>query len=208
MEVIYGAGGHARELAFQLYEVERPVGAFIDDFKSNRTVQEIPVLDYDHAARLYPLATWHVAIGNIPARRGLLKKIRDSGLKVGGFLSQRTIVAPTAHIESSAQVFGQCVVSDSCRIADDVIINFGCTVSHDAHIGPRSIICPGVTIAGNVKIGSDVWLGVGCTVINGTPDKPLVIEDGAYVGAGACIVRDVCSNAIVYGVPAKQKGKI
>jgi sugar O-acyltransferase (sialic acid O-acetyltransferase NeuD family) len=203
-EVIYGAGGHGRELAFQLREIGRPVVAFIDDFNSDRTEQQTPVLSYRDAARLHPQATWHVAIGNISVREALLAKLRSEGLHVGGILGKHTIIAPTAVIDPTAQIFGHNVISDSCRIANDVIVNFGCTISHDVHIGSGSIVCPKVAVAGNVRIGKKVWLGVGCTIINGSVEKPVFIGDGSYVGAGACVIRDVLPDAVVYGVPAKS----
>jgi len=203
-EIIYGAGGHGRELAFQLIEHGRPVVAHVDDFHSDRLERDIPVLSYRDALRRYPSATWHIAIGDIPVREKLLAKVRADGLAVGGFASAQSIIAPSAVIAESAQIFGNCVVSDSCRLADDVIVNFGCVLSHDAHIERGSIICPRVAVAGNVRIGKGVWLGVGCTVSNGSPTNPLIIEDGAYIGAGACIISNIARNKVVYGVPGRM----
>lgn len=202
-EVIYGAGGHGRELAFQLVEQGRSIVAHIDDFRFDRLERGIPVLSYRDAVRRYPSATWHVAIGNIPAREKLLAKLRADGLAVGGFVSAHSIIAPSAAIAESVQIFGNCVVSDSCRLANDVIVNFGCVISHDVQIDSGSIVCPGVAVAGNVRIGKNVWLGVGCTVSSGSPAKPLVIEDGAYIGAGACIISDIARDKVVYGVPGR-----
>ncbi len=203
-EVVYGAGGHGRELAFQLKEQKRCVDAFVDDFQFDRIEQGVPVFNYQDAVTRLSASAWHIAIGDITARNLLLLKVRNAGITIGGFISPHTIVAPSAQIGSSTQIFGQSVVSDSCFLAEDIIVNFGCTVSHDVHIDTGSILCPRVSIAGNVRIGKNVWLGVGCTVSNGSPGKPLVIEDGAYIGAGACVIGDVTANTVVYGIPAKR----
>ncbi|MGD1277757.1 MAG: acyltransferase [Tepidisphaeraceae bacterium] len=53
-----------------------------------------------------------------------------------------------------------------------------------------------------VKIGRDVWMGAGVIVLKG-----VTINDGAIIGAGAVVVRDVPSNAKVAGVPAHQIGE-
>ncbi len=204
-DIIYGAGGHGRELAFQLGQISRPVACFIDDFSNARVERDIPVFSYPDARHLHHDATWHVAIGDIPVRNKLLEKLRNDGIKVGGFQSSATIAAPSAHIEPTAQVFGLSVISDGCLIGHDVIVNFGCIISHDVGVGRGSIICPRVAIAGNVQIGSNVWLGVGCTIINGSRDRPITIGNGAYVGAGSCVISDVAENALVYGVPAKAR---
>lgn len=46
-------------------------------------------------------------------------------------------------------------------------------------------------------VGNDVWMGVGCIVLDG-----LSIGDGAVIAAGAVVTRDVPAYAIVGGVPA------
>lgn len=49
-----------------------------------------------------------------------------------------------------------------------------------------------------VKIGSDVWIGAGAIIL-----PAVTVGDGAIIGAGAVITRDVPPYAVVAGVPAK-----
>ncbi|HDZ8876661.1 hypothetical protein J4G66_16215 [Aeromonas dhakensis] len=49
-----------------------------------------------------------------------------------------------------------------------------------------------------IKIGNDVWIGANAIILPG-----VTIGDGAVVGAGAVVTRDVPDYAIVVGVPAK-----
>lgn len=53
----------------------------------------------------------------------------------------------------------------------------------------------------DIKIGNDCWIGEGVTIIGGTE-----IHDGGVVLAGAYVVKDVPSYAIVGGIPAKIVG--
>ncbi|MFN7991282.1 MAG: CatB-related O-acetyltransferase [Candidatus Micrarchaeia archaeon] len=55
---------------------------------------------------------------------------------------------------------------------------------------------------GRIEVGNDVWIGTGATVLRGCR-----IGDGAIVGAGAVVTKDVRPYTIVAGVPAKQIGK-
>lgn len=54
-----------------------------------------------------------------------------------------------------------------------------------------------------VEIGNDVWIGANVFINSSTVSK---IGDGAVIGAGAVVTKDVPPYAIVVGVPAKIKG--
>lgn len=51
------------------------------------------------------------------------------------------------------------------------------------------------------EIGNDVWIGTGAMLVCGK--KALHIGDGAIIGAGAVVTKDVPDYAIVTGIPAR-----
>jgi len=51
---------------------------------------------------------------------------------------------------------------------------------------------------GPVEIGNNVWIGINTTIIG-----PVTIGDNAVIGAGSVVLKDIPSNAIAAGVPAK-----
>lgn len=51
------------------------------------------------------------------------------------------------------------------------------------------------------KIGNDVWIGTDALLV--CSNKALIIGDGAVIGAGAVVIKDVPPYAIVAGCPAK-----
>ena len=102
------------------------------------------------------------------------------------------------------------------KIGKRVFINAGCqfqdqggiTIGDDVLVGPQTIIATlnhdsdpdrrGGMFAKPVVICDKVWLGARVTVCPGVR-----IGDGAIVGAGAGVTKDVPPRTIVAGVPAK-----
>lgn len=107
-----------------------------------------------------------------------------------------------------------------------IIIDAGCYFNHDVSIvaleavtiGKDSIFGPYCYVSDNnhgfdkgvlikkqkqqtrpVSIGSDVWLGVGATLLKGGR-----IGDGAVVGARSVVTKEVPDNEIWAGIPARR----
>lgn len=81
-------------------------------------------------------------------------------------------------------------IGDNVLIGHSVII---ATLNHDFDIENRSSMT-----AKKVKIGNNVWIGSGSIILPG-----VTINDGAIIGAGSVVTRDVPENVIVAGNPAK-----
>ena len=104
-------------------------------------------------------------------------------------------------------------------IGDNVYLNFNCTIldNNEVHIGNEVMIGPAVQIytavhpldpvirvkrletAEKVIIKDNVWIGGGAIILPG-----VVVGPNAVVGAGAVVTRNVPSNSVVVGNPAKE----
>ena len=107
-----------------------------------------------------------------------------------------------------------------CNIGNYVYIDPG-TSLRVANVGNYSCIAGGTTIGGmnhaydksfsinpllnphctfdvRTVIGRDVWIAARCVILQG-----VTIGDGAVVGAGSVVTKDVPENTIVLGVHAK-----
>ena len=104
-------------------------------------------------------------------------------------------------------------------LGDNVYFNANCVVLDNApvRIGRRTMLGPAVHIycadhargieerrqglerALPVSIGEDVWIGGAAVILPG-----VTIGDGAIIGAGAVVTRDVAPGMRVVGCPARQ----
>ena len=100
----------------------------------------------------------------------------------------------------------------------NVFVNFNCTFVDDAdiYIGEGTMFGPSVNvITANhpisptlrkyglqynkpIHIGKNVWVGAGAIILSG-----VTIGDNSVIGAGAVVTKDVPSNVIVVGNPAR-----
>jgi len=116
------------------------------------------------------------------------------------------------------------IIREHVKIGNKAIIMMGAVINIGAVIGDNSMIDMNAVIGGKAVIGKNCHIGAGAViagVIEPPSAKSTVIEDnvliganavvlegitvkrGAVVGAGAVVTKDVPSNVVVAGVPAK-----
>lgn len=101
-------------------------------------------------------------------------------------IGQRTFI----NMGCSFQDWGGITIGDDCLIGHNCTI---CTVNHSKDPQRR-----GDMTCSPVKIGNKVWIGANVTILPG-----VVIGDGAIIAAGAVVTKNVESDTIVGGIPAK-----
>ncbi len=89
--------------------------------------------------------------------------------------------------------FGEIVIGDNVLIGPKVVI-----WARDHGIRLGQLINQQEHVSEKIVIGDDVWLGAGAIILKG-----VVIGDGAVVAAGCVVTRNVPSNSIVAGSPAR-----
>lgn len=187
--VIFGAGGHAREISDIVIASGDKVEAFLDD---NTTLESVSgsILDY----KKYIDCEFVIGIGNAETR----KELSALPLKWYTAIHPSAIISSQATIDEGTVVMPNAVINNGAIIGKHSIINTGAIVEHDNIIGDYAHISVAAKTGGTVRIGNSTWVGIGATVSNNVN-----ICDGCTIGAGAVVVKDIEIKGTYVGVPAK-----
>ncbi|MFN8465867.1 MAG: acetyltransferase [Caldilineaceae bacterium] len=208
--VIYGAGGLAREVAWLLKQCsaagwEASLACYIDDNPANQNtvIHNVPVVSLEHAATTFPGAYVVAALGSPQIRETVMQRAIASGFRPITVVHPRVVASEFITIGEGTIICAGNILTSDIVLGEHVQINLDCTIGHDVKLGDYTTLAPGVHVSGCVTTGKRVYIGTGAVIINGTSDKPLVIEDDAVIGAGACVTKSVPAGITVVGVPAK-----
>lgn len=121
------------------------------------------------------------------------------GSKVGSY----SYIAPYSTVANA--VIGRfCSIGPGCRIGPgrhpsrEFVSTSPVFFSTNPSCGTTFVECDGFQENVETRIGHDVWIGANAVVVGG-----VTVGDGAIIGAGAVVVRDVPPYAIYGGVPAR-----
>ena len=129
-----------------------------------------------------------------------------------------------SHVMSGARIGRDCIlgqnvyvdadvhIGNRCKIQNNVSVYKGVTLEDGVFCGPSAVftnvINPRAFIERKdefrpTRVGRGATLGANCTILCGS-----AIGAYALIGAGAVITGDIPDYALVYGVPARQRGWI
>lgn len=115
-----------------------------------------------------------------------LRMIHVGGVKIGDHVQVGALTA------IARGALGDTVIDDYVKI------NNLCHIAHNCEIGEATIIGACADLCGSLRIGRNCWIAP-----NSSIRQKLHIGDGAIVGMGAVVVKNVDAGAMVYGNPAK-----
>ena len=114
--------------------------------------------------------------------------------RIGAFVE----IQRDAVIGRRVRIQSHTFICSGVRIGDDVFVGHNVTFINDRHPSAEGARSGAWTLEPTV-VESRVSIGSGAVILCG-----LTIGEGARIGAGAVVTRDVPPGAIVAGVPAKE----
>lgn len=207
---VYGASGCGRGIMplarVMLVNAGVPLErlVFIDDNPASQHINGQRVCRYDEFLGL-PASSRHVVIGiaNSRIREKLALRLQADEVKAWSVQAVNVVVMDDVQVGEGAALSPFVTLTSNIRIGKHFQGNLYSYVEHDCVIGDYVTFAPGVKCNGNIVIEDHAYIGAGAVIKQGVPGKPLVIGKGAVVGMGAVVTKDVPPGVTVVGNPAR-----
>lgn len=208
--VVVGAGGFAREVTWLVHEINRAgdryehIGYVVSDLSRlgphdsvDQVLGDMDWLDRNRA-KVDALA---MGIGTPAAKL----KVSDEILERFPEFEWPVLVHPTATFDRPSASLGAGVVicagvlgTVGLTLEPFAMVNLGCTLGHEAHLGRGAVLNPTVNISGGVRLGRGVLVGTGAQIL-----QYVEVGAGVTIGAGAVVTKNVPDGVTVVGIPAR-----
>ena len=205
--VMWGAGNQCRVDIPILKSLDLGIVAFIDQTPGIESpLSEVPLYPTVEAfAEAFSEEERRdlgsvIAIGNpYGAKRSEYGDVlKGIGVEPISFADSSAQVRSDARISEGAQIMPGAIIHNSANIGRQCIINTKALVEHDCQLMEGVEIGPGAVLTGRVIVGRFAWVGAGAVIL-----PRLEIGENAIVGAGAVVTKNVPSNEVVIGSPAR-----
>jgi acetyltransferase-like isoleucine patch superfamily enzyme len=142
---------------------------------------------------------WHAAIVDVNFGKDVIvvQPVNLYGCAIG----DGSFVGPFVEIQKGAKIGNRCRVQSHSFICELVTIGNDCFISHGAMFINDPFVTGGPAreraLWRQTNVGNHVSIGTNATIL------PVTICDGAVIGAGAVVTKDITVSGVYVGNPAR-----
>ncbi|ODU10270.1 MAG: hypothetical protein ABS84_05340 [Rubrivivax sp. SCN 71-131] len=209
---LYGAGGFGRGVMPLAQAQLRGASdgppwqiVFVESLPARLHVNGVPLVSEDEFFAL-PCSErrFSVAIADAASRARIAARCEARGARPLTLRAADALCYDDVKLGDGAVLCARVVITSNVKIGRHFHANLFSYVEHDCVIGDHVTFAPRVSCNGHVHIGDDVYVGAGALIKPGVPGGlPRRIGEGAVIGMGAVVTRDVEPYTTVVGNPAR-----
>ncbi len=195
-KAIFGVGGLARELYYQL--LDKNIVFFVDDdfICDSKKIDNKPI---------YPISDFNslnyeliIAVSDPLVRNKIVSKL-PADTSFWSFIHSSVELNNTIKLGKGSILMKNAILTTSIEIGDFAIIHSFVVVAHDCVIGDYFCATYGAKVSGNVKIGMNFFMGS-----NSSIRENITICDNVKLGIGSVVVKNINYPGKYIGVPCKK----
>jgi sugar O-acyltransferase (sialic acid O-acetyltransferase NeuD family) len=192
---ILGAGGFGRELLswIRFYGLPFQFAGFLDNQKSG---EQVAGRIDNHRPR--NADRYVAAVGASSDRQMTTSQIEAAGGRFINIVSPFSTLASSLPENAGVVVLGNASIGNDVEVGRHTLIQGFSVIGHEITVGAYSTISSFVFIGGGARIGTTVTIHPHAAIL-----PRVVIGDGAIIGAGSVVTRNVEARTTVFGNPAK-----
>lgn len=137
-----------------------------------------------------------LAVADPDSKERIVKLLKTRGAQFATIIHPRALVSEFAEVGEGVVMYPNVLLGPNTRVGDFVTLLSG--AGHDAVIEDYATVSSLCDLCGHVHIGRKAFIASHASIIPGKK-----VGDGAYVGAGSVVIRNVPAGKTVFGNPAK-----
>ncbi|CRM20972.1 MULTISPECIES: acetyltransferase [Pseudomonas] len=206
---IVGAGGFGREVAPLVNTMPSIIDQhsfrviFVVDNPKDQTINGYDVVSRESFLNMEGDKFFNIAIADSKHRQEISEHLISAGITPFTISALNAVNLSHNTIGQGAVLCPFTTITANAKIGDFFHANIYSYVAHDCVIGNFVTFAPNVHCNGRVVIEDHAYIGTGAIIREGSPDRPIVIGEGAVVGMGSVVTKSVAPYTTVFGNPAK-----
>ena len=203
--VIIGAGTYGEVYLAYLQESGVDVVGFLDDDPKyvGQEVCGVPVLGaiglLQSLKETHAVEAVYCPLGNNKLRVEFLSLAVELGYKVPNYIHPSVLISPDVSIGKGVYILLGTTIMPHTVIKDYVMISMGVHLAHHNILEEGVFLSTGCNFGASIHAHKYAYCGISSTIMTGIHE----LGEDCLVGAGAVVIKDVPSRAVVAGVPAK-----
>jgi sugar O-acyltransferase (sialic acid O-acetyltransferase NeuD family) len=213
---LIGAGGSGREtMPYVIDSLIRKLKVERDDVRIFFVETNVPVQTKINDISVISLETFlktegekyfNIALGDGYLRKMIADQLSTLATPISISASESCNLGNNT-VEAGAVLAPYTFIGPNVKIGKFFHANYFSSVSHDCIIEDYVTFAPGVKCNGRVHVANHAYIGANAVIKQGTTKKMLHIGEGAIIGMGAVVTKDVPPGVTVVGIPARVKVK-